>query len=136
MCTMDEEIDYVSDSGSETLSDSEKYKNYLEIANGIRYIENGGRITEDWMEESKLVIAKWRSWISDFSTVNPDREDKEFRDAATQCEVAMTYLCKEIAENSYVDVNMYANLLISMKKMCDCIFSDDELDDLMKMMSM
>lgn len=135
MCTMDEEI-YISDSESEALSDSEKYKNYLEIVEGIQYIENGGRITEDWMEESKTMIAKWRSWIPDFSTLNPEREDKGFRDAATETELAMAYLCKEIAENSYVDVNMYVVLLKGMKKMCDLTFEEDDLIELMKMMTM
>lgn len=136
MCTMDEETNYVSDTENDnTFSDSEKYKNYLEIVEAINYIENGSPVTEDWMEESILIVCKWRSWIPDFNVVNLDRQDKAFRDAARNVENALTFLCKEIAASKWLDVNMYVVLLTSLKDVCNMTFEEDELDNLMKMMS-
>jgi hypothetical protein len=57
-------------------SDLERYQNYMQIVNTLKFFENNGHITEDWMEENKWIIERWRDWIDDYSQINSDVTEK------------------------------------------------------------
>lgn len=117
-------------------SDSEKFQNYMQIVNTLKFFENNGRITEDWMEEHKCVIEKWRDWIDNYSEVNPDITEKEFRKACSEIEVVLSYLIKSIKSTKTFDTRVYNVLLHKMKYICDSLFTKDEIETLMNTMSL
>ena len=133
--TMDESEDDSMDSYS-GYSDTEKYQNYMKIVNTITFFENNGHITEDWMEEHKWWIEKWRDWIDDYSIVNQDITEKDFRKACSDTETLMTYLIRSIRATKTFDTKVYYILLNKMKYICDNLFSANELEYLMKSMSL
>lgn len=119
----------------EELSDTQKHENYLQLINAIKYIEEGGRISEDWCEESKKYVRKWREWIPDFSEINEEREDNDFRKLCNETETIMKYIYGTILRTNYLDSKLYLLLLQHMKKILDMLEEDNELDNMLKMMS-
>lgn len=126
----------LEDESTMELSDAEKHTNYLAIAKTIEFIQSGGRITEDWTEEHKRLIRQWREWISDFSQINEEREDAEFRKLCNETETIMRYIYGTLNRASYLDVKAYLLLLQHMKKIIDMLANDDEMEEMMKMLSM
>ena len=120
----------------EQISDAQRHQNYLELLKAIEYLENGGRVTEDWTEDSKQYIRKWRQWIPDFNVVNDEREDEEFRKVCSETETIMKYLHGTVDRTGYVDPKLYLLLLQHMKKILDMLESDEEFAELLSSMKM
>lgn len=120
----------------EEISDAQRHQNYLELLKAIEYLENGGRVTEDWTEDSKQYIRKWRQWIPDFNVVNDEREDGEFRKVCSETETIMKYLHATLDRTGYVDPKLYLLLLQHMKKILDMLESDEEFAELLSSMKM
>lgn len=118
------------------MSENQKHKNYLEIMEAIGHLKNGSRITEDWMEENKQIILKWRDWVDNYAIVNSEVSDREFRKNCSNIEVLLQHLCSTIKYTGSFDVKIYAILLDNMKNICEYLFTDQELDELMKDMSL
>jgi hypothetical protein len=114
-----------------TLTENQKFKNYLEITESIGHLKNGSRITEDWMEDNKQMILKWRDWIENYALINPEVNDLDFRRKCSDIEVILQHLCSTIKYTNTFEVKMYAVLLNYMKDICEYLFSDQELDELM-----
>ena len=117
-------------------TDDQRYNHYLHIANTLNYLENNGRVTEDWVEENKRAILQWREWISDFTDINPEIEEEEFRKRAIQTETLMQYLCRSIKSTGTFDVKVYRILLTNMKYLCDWYAEGDDFAEMINMMSM
>ena len=117
-------------------SDTEKYQNYMQIVNTLNFFENNGHITEDWMEENKWIIERWRDWIDDYSYINSDITDKAFRKACSEIETLMCYLIKSIRSTKTFDTKVYYILLQKMKYICDNTFTADEMENLMNSMTL
>jgi hypothetical protein len=117
-------------------SPNERYRNYMQIVNTLKFFENNGHITEDWMEEHKSIIELWRDWIDDYSTINPEFTDKGFRKACCETETLISYLIRSIRTTKTFDTKVYYILVNKMKYICDSIFVDDEMEDLMSSMSL
>jgi hypothetical protein len=118
------------------LTDNQKHKNYLEITESIGHLKNGSRITEDWIEENKRMILKWRDWVENYAIVNPEVNDLEFRKKCSNIEVLLQHLCSTIKYTGTFDVKVYAILLDNMKGICEYLFTDQEIEDLMEHMSL
>ena len=131
---MDDSQDETMDSYS-GYSDTEKYQNYIEIINTIKFFENNGHITEDWMEHHKWVIERWRDWISDYSEINTDVTDKSFRKACCEIETLISYLIKSIRITKTFDSKVYYILLNKMKYIWDSLFDGEELEMMMNKMN-
>lgn len=131
---MDDSQDETMDSYS-GYSDTEKYQNYIEIINTIKFFENNGHITEDWMEHHRWVIERWRDWISDYSEINIDVTDKSFRKACCEIETLISYLIKSIRITKTFDSKVYYILLNKMKYICDSLFDGEELEMMMNKMN-
>lgn len=117
-------------------SDSEKLDNYMEIVNTLKFLDSGGRVTEDWMERHKWVIQRWRDWVFDYSEVNREVEEKVFRKTCNETETLISYLVQSIRTTKTFDVKVYYILLTKMKYICDNIIHADELEMLMSRMNM
>jgi hypothetical protein len=127
------EMDY-DDSNMDSysgFSDSEKLANYMELVNTVKFFESSGRITEDWMEKNKWLIEKWRDWIGDYSQLHLDITDKAFRKACNEVEMIMQYLVHSIRTTKTFDTKMYCILVNKLKYICDNMFEDGELENLM-----
>jgi hypothetical protein len=117
-------------------SDSERYQNYMQIVNTLNFFEKNGHITEDWMEENKWIIERWRDWIDDYSSINPEYTEKAFRKACCEAETLMSYLIRSIRSTKTFDTKVYLILLHKMKYICDSLFTDDEIENLMNNMTL
>jgi hypothetical protein len=127
----DDEMD--SPSG---FTEEQKYQNYLQLIRAIRFIENRERITEDWMEDNKSTILRWRDWIEDFTTLNAEVEDETFRKKCRDAETIMQYLCHSIRTQKTFDPKTYLIFLHHVKYICDTLFTDAEMEEMMSMLSM
>jgi hypothetical protein len=133
--TMDELDDDTMDTYS-GYSDNERYQNYMQIVDTLKFFENNGHITEDWMEEHKWTIEKWRDWIDDYSQINSEVTEKAFRKACSEIETIISYLIKSIRATKTFDTKVYYILLQKMKYICDNLFTAAEMEELMNGMSL
>lgn len=134
---MEIEYPYNSSNMEQTeFTEEEKYQNYCRIVRTIEFLQNGGRITEDWLIENIEYIKMYRSWIADFSMVNEEREDREFRKCCQETETLMQYLSRTVNTSDYFDPKVYLIFLQHMKKLCDLMMAEDELEECMRMLSM
>uniref|UniRef100_A0A6C0EQM6 Uncharacterized protein n=1 Tax=viral metagenome TaxID=1070528 RepID=A0A6C0EQM6_9ZZZZ len=117
-------------------SETEKYENYMQIIKTLEFIEKNGRITEDWMEENKAIIEKWRDMINDYSRLNPEITSKYFRKDCNDTEVLIQYLIASIRSTKTFDIKVYVILLQKMKAMCDHAYDDMEMNELMNGLSL
>lgn len=131
MDSSDDEVDEISG-----LTDKQKYQNYLQVVRTLKFVETGSRITEDWMEENKWLILRWRDWIENFAILNLEVEDEEFRKKCRDTETIIQYLCHSIHTQQTFDPKTYLIFLRHLKYICDTLFTDDEMEHLMSMLSM
>lgn len=132
----DSQISNDMESDDAEFSDEQKNENYQRIVDTINFIQSGGKITEDWMDEERHYIYMYRSWIPDYSMVNPERETAEFRKVCHETETLIQYLLNYLKNTGHVEVKVYLMLLQHMRKIIDSIREEDELDDLMNGLAM
>jgi hypothetical protein len=121
----EEEIDIYSD----------VYENYCRLQRTVTFLTNGGRVTEEWMEEHRLHILKNNEMFPNFSKTNLEIRDPEFRKTAQNAEVLLTNLVQSISTNRFFNVRFYLMLNQHMIKLCQHIFTEDELELCMSKMS-
>lgn len=117
-------------------TDEQKYEHYLQVVRTLQFIENNNNITEDWMEDNKWQILRWRDWIENFAIINLEIEDADFRKKCRDAETIIQYLCHSIHTQQTFDPKTYLIFLRHLKYICDTIFTDDEMGQLMSMLSM
>lgn len=123
------------------LTDEEKYTNYCRLVETIQFIENDGRITEDWMERHKELIQIYRdAFPSSFKTLNPEIKDKEFRTLASESDVLMNSLLTSIQYEKTFKVGHYHMLLCRIFRMLEIVYEyyddGDELSNFMRNMTL
>lgn len=110
--------------------------NYSRILDTIEYIEDNGRITEDWIEEHKQHILKYRTMFPNFRDINEDFEDSEFRQTAISTETIISNLVHEIKTRKTFTVKIYLLLNKNLKDLCDLIYGEQELMRMIEELSM
>jgi len=123
------------------LTDEQKYSNYCRLVETIRFIESGGRRTEDWMEDHKKVIQSYRdAFPNSFRAMNPEIKDKEFRTLAEQSDVLINNLLTTIHYEKTFNVDHYHKLLQRLFRMLEIVYEyyddGDELSTFMRNMSL
>lgn len=121
----DEEVDMYAD----------KYENYCRLQRTVTFLTNGGRVTEDWMEEHRLHILKYHEMFPNFSQTNEDIRDPEFRKTAQETEVLMNNLVQSVQTNRFFSIKFYLMLNQHMIKLSEYFFTEDELDLCMSKLS-
>ena len=132
--------EFGTDSESENDEDNlfteeQKTRNWLQVFNAIKFLENSERITEDWMEEQKYHILKWRDWIPNFSTMNSEITDSEFRLKCAYTEDTLQKLVIMIKETNTFDQEAYLCLLKSIEYIRASVTSVDDISDWLAMIS-
>jgi hypothetical protein len=115
---------------------TEKYENYMQILYVINFLKSNGRVTEDWVQENMHLIEKWRDWIGDYSSLHPEVTDKVFRKACCDTETLIQYLVHSIRTTKTFDTKVYLVLANKLKYICDSMFEEGELENLMSNMGL
>lgn len=115
---------------------SSPYENYFRLLTAIKDIETGTRLTEDWFEEHKRHILKYRNEFPNFKEVNKDTRDQTFRRKADETEIILSNLVHEIRVSHTFTPKMYLLLNKRMKELCDIMWGEDELLEMMGSMRM
>lgn len=116
-----------------TYSDDEKVGNYLRIKEHIHLI-NTNRLTEDLMEDYKKHIFILRTNFWDFSILDTNIRDHEFRSAAIEAETLMSNLVTDIKIYKTFNVSDYLRLLYCLLKMSDYIVEEDDISQMFESM--
>ena len=128
---LDTDIDSVSG-----LTEDEKYVNFLNIMNTVRYIENGGLATTEWVDEQKKNVVMYREWISDYSKINEEIEDDDFRKCCSETEVLLQNLCHMIEKQGILNLKLFGMFMKHMKHILDTVFTDDQMAELLEKLSL
>ena len=112
-------------------TEDERVKNFDILLDALKTME-GGKITEDWMEEHKLRIWLYRSWFTNLSVVNYENKDPQYRAAANIGEECLSKLVQNIKSYGTFDVPTYLKLSTNMKFMVEYHLNKDDLAELMK----
>lgn len=115
---------------------SSPYENYHRVVQTIQTLESGARLTEDWYEEHKKHILKYRDVFPNFRNINEDIEDIEFRKKADETETILSNLVHEV--NTFKTFNLKIYLLLNkrLKDLCELIWGEQELLDMLSQMRM
>jgi len=113
---------------------SSPHENYLRLLTTIKEIESGVRLTEDWFEEHKEHILKYREVFPNFKKVNEDMHEQEFRTKANETETVLSNLVNEIQSRNIFTTKVYLLLNKRMKELCEIIWGEDELLEMLGQM--
>lgn len=111
------------------------YENYCRLQRTVTFLANGGRVTEDWMEEHRLHILKYNDMFPNISKTNVEIRDPEFRKIAQEAEVLMNNLVQGIQVNRFFSIKFYLMLNQHLIKLSEHFFTQDELDFCMSKLS-
>jgi hypothetical protein len=114
---------------------SDPYENYCLLERTVRFLQGGGRVTEEWMEEHRRHILKYHEMFPNFSQVNEEIRDPTFRKNAEECEVLLGNLIQNIQANRFFNTKFYLMLNQRMIALCQHIFTEDELEFCMSKLS-
>ena len=114
--------------------DDEKFTNYMRILKAIETIENE-RVTEDWIESHKDWITLYREWIYDYSTVNEEIKDPQFRKMASSVETLLNHLLRQVYGEHTFDPDVYLLFNQALKFMAEYTMEKDELASFMERMA-
>lgn len=106
---------------------SSPYDNYLRIVETIRTLESGDRLTEDWFEEHKGHILKYREQFINFAKINEDVEESEFRTKAVEVETILCSLVHEIRFRRTFNTKVYLILNRHLKELTESLWEVEEL---------
>jgi hypothetical protein len=106
---------------------SDVYENYCRLQRTVTFLTNDGRVTEEWMEEHRIHILKYHEMFPNFSQINPEIHDSDFRKMAQETEVLLINLVQSIHANRFFNTKFYLMLNQHMIKLCQYIFTEDEL---------
>lgn len=107
---------------------SDPYENYCRIKRTVTFLTNGGKVTEDWMEEHTGHIMKYNEIFPQFSQTNLEVTDKIFRTMAYETEGLLSNLVENINHNRFFDVKLYLMLNKHMLNLTEYLFTEDELE--------
>lgn len=115
---------------------SSPHENYLRLIHTIETIESGARLTEDWFEEHKTHIQMYRETFPNVHKVNEEIEDGTFRTKANETEILLANLVNEIQVRKTFTVKTYLALNKHLKELCEIIWGEDELLNMLGRMTM
>lgn len=114
---------------------SDPYENYCRVQRTVTFLKNGGRVTEEWMEEHRLHILEYYSRFPEISQINLEIKDRTFRQLAEEAEVLLGNLIQSIRANRFFNVKFYLMLNEHMLKITEFFFTEEELDFCMSKLS-
>ena len=116
------------------MCDFKASRRYLQIIQTVKYLNQGGPITDDWRRIHTEHIREYREACDDFSTIQDDIEDVEFREAATKVETLINTLCTDLFYSKPFCVKQYYEMMIAMERMCRAFITEWECLKMMEYM--
>jgi hypothetical protein len=124
------------------LTDEQRYENYKRLGLTIRHIEKCAKdqkgITEDWIEEHKIIIQQYRDAFPNLSRVNlgtPGLDD-DFFNTAYEGEIYLSWLIRNLKEfGSPASLRMYLKLNLKLKKLADESIKIEEVCEFDKLLN-
>ena len=107
---------------------SDPYENYCRLKRTVTFLTNGGKVTEDWMEEHTGHIMKYNEIFPQFSKTNLEVQDRKFRKKAEEAEVLLSNLVESIDNNRFLNVKFYLMLNEHMVTLTEYLFTEEELE--------
>lgn len=107
---------------------SDPYENYCRLKRTITFLTNGGKVTEDWMEEHTGHIMKYNQVFPEISKTNLTVTDRIFRKTAQDAEVILRNLVESIDHNRLFNLKFYLMLNEHMIKLTEFLFTEEELE--------
>lgn len=130
------EVDEYTHLQEDSMEYADPLQNYCRLKTTAVFLQTGGRVTEDWMEEHKKHILKYFEMFPRFSMINEEIEDQEFRTKAKNTETLLCYLVDSIQKTNTFNTVHYRMLNEHMIYLCETIFSEDELSECMSMLNL
>ena len=109
---------------------SDPHENYCRLQRTVTYLQTGGRITEDWVEEHKHHVRKYCDIFGSISRFHPEISDPTFRQKAQNVEKLLGFL------KITFDLVGYYQLNQDLIDMTMILRSEDDLIDCMNGLSM
>ena len=126
----DDEVDPVSG-----FTNYQKNENFRELVETLDYLDQKKRITEDWMEQQKTNILRWREWIDDFTILNEEIDSDHFRQNCVNAETLVRHLIYSIHTERTFDVKVYHIFLNTIRMICETVIELGDINKLMEKMS-
>jgi hypothetical protein len=121
---------------TQNFDEERKQQNYTMLINTISFLENGGHITEDWMEDNKDRITLYRECFEDFTKVNLEIQDSAFRKLADETEILMSYLYIEVIRTGTFTVRLFLQLNKHILALVTGVIKDNELSTMFESMGL
>jgi hypothetical protein len=106
------------------------HENYCRLQRTVKYLQAGGRITEDWIEEHKRHVRKYSEIFWNMSEFHPEITDPTFRQKAKEVEVLLEYL------RITFDVRGYFQLNQDLARMTEILMDEDDLLECMNKLAL
>lgn len=110
------------------MTENQRENNYLELVAAIKYLERAGRLSEDWLEDSRAMIRKYRTWWPNMAFLNQEIQDRDFRKMCGEAELLLAELMRGVQSNDFVNVKLFGIFLNKVKAIIDRIIPDDQKD--------
>jgi len=108
------------------MSEFKNSERFLEILRALSHMKNG-IITDQWVSEQIEQIHEYRQFCDDFSIIEADIEDSEFRTSATNVESFLRELCYDLCFSRPFRVDKYFQMMTNMEVMCRSFITDYEM---------
>lgn len=109
---------------------SDPHENYCRLQRTVKYLQTGGRITEDWLEEHKHHVRKYCDIFGHMTAFHPEITDLTFRQKAQNVEKILEFL------KITFDLAAYYQLNQDLIEMTNILLSEDDLIECMSKLSM
>lgn len=110
------------------MTENQRENNYLELVAAIEYLKRNGRLSEDWLEDSRALIRKYRTWWPNMAFMNPEIQDKDFRKMCGEAELLLAELMRGVQSNDFVNVKLFGIFLNKVKLIIDHVIPDKDKD--------
>ena len=118
------------------LTEEERNENFVKVFTVCEYLDEGGAITLDVMREYMDLVDLYRGWIPDFSLINGEIKDAEFRKCCSETETLLRQLDHSSRHTNTINIKLFHIFMKHMKQILETIFTDDQLADLLSGMSL
>jgi hypothetical protein len=112
----------------EEMTENQRENNYLELVAAIEYLKRNGRLSEDWLEDSRALIRKYRTWWPNMAFMNQEIQDKDFRKMCGEAELLLAELMRGVQSNDFVNVKLFGIFLNKVKLIIDHVIPDKDKD--------
>jgi hypothetical protein len=111
------------------MDEDEKTNNYQILLETEKYLREGGRITEDWIYEHTGHVKRYREYFTDFSKVNMEICDNEYRKLARQVENQLDTLYSFIQNMWSFDTELYYRFITNVIKLVNFTHAEIKMEE-------